>query len=805
MMSAGPYAQIGASLVERGYAALPIIPGTKRPGLPLGGGDWRGMDDWAARAAARLPIEIEVDQWSASNGGVCVAHGPASRGTVSADIDTDDPDIMAAILAVLPVSMVGKAGQKGETLFYRAGPGFMTRRFNVRGPDGVLRRVLDLLGPGTQTVLPPTVHPDTGQPYRWTRTETLDAVDPDDLPWIDDDIGDALAEALKPFGYEAETAPPPRRETPAGEEAPHRRLNNLAMDDLGAWVPDLGLYKLKRRGGGYVAVPTWRPSHTGRSLEKRGQNLKIHQDGIRDFHDGERPYTPLDLVMCARGLELDQAFMWLADRVGFGETIAVDIAPRAVERRDGVLIDAETGEIIDEAPAATNVPPEINVASSNGPAGDPRDFPDEYLQVPGLVGDIADWIEATSPKPIRLFAIGAALAVVGTLVGRRVYCGRPLSGTALYQLAIAGTGSGKERSQEAMRQILDAVSPERLHTGAASSAASLAMRLAERPVQVQIIDEVDKVLARAGARQANAQERELVQDYCTLWGRLTGTFSPNSTTTRGDIQIKHPSMSFFGATTPTSFYEHLKAKLLAGGFLNRFLVLPRFQRVRGRKPRLPEEVVPDALIASARRLFAFQDVPPPGVDPRRFVPPSSSIQDPDRPPEMRVIELTPAAEAILAECRDRDEAMMERADRDPLFEAWVRGAEMTKRVALIVACGRYADDGLEGCIVDEGDMLFARRLVDWSIDLFVTGMRENMAETDFQANAKLVLGHLRKAGRVLTRSEIYRRVDNRLKSRDLEDVMASLVTSGQVELLEEQTGGRPKKSYRLLAETEDVT
>ena len=118
MISApGPYAQIGARLVERGYAAIPIIPGTKRPGLPLGSGSWIGMDDWAARAAARLPLDIEVGQWSASDGGVCVALGNASRGVVAADIDTDVPEIRDAILSVLPPSMTGKAGQKGETLF----------------------------------------------------------------------------------------------------------------------------------------------------------------------------------------------------------------------------------------------------------------------------------------------------------------------------------------------------------------------------------------------------------------------------------------------------------------------------------------------------------------------------------------------------------------------------------------------------------------------------------------------------------------------------------------------------------------
>lgn len=785
----GPYAQMGARLVERGYAAIPIIPGTKRPGLPLGSGSWIGMDDWAARAAARLPLDIEVGQWSASDGGVCVALGNASRGVVAADIDTDVPEIRDAILGVLPPSMTGKAGQKGETLFYRGSPNFPSRAFNLPGPDGRPTRVLDLLGSGKQSVLPPTVHPDTGQPYRWTRTEPLDGIDPEDLPWIDDDIGERIAEALKPFGYAPEPERPPRREAAEGEETPHRRVNNLAMADLGAWVPDLGLYRLRRRGGGYVAVPTWRASHTGRPLEKRGLNLKIHPQGIRDFHDAERPYTPLDLVMAARGDELNQAFEWLAARVGYGEGVDLDLQPRQIAERDGILFDMETGEIVEERPQA----PEVAET-----AGDPRDFPIADLQVPGLVGEIADWIEATSPKPIRLFAIGAALLTVGTLIGRRVFCGAPRSGAHLYLLTIAGTGAGKERPQEAMRQILDAVSSTRLHSGASSSAASLAMRLAERPVQVQIIDEVDKVLARSGNRNANAQERELVQDYCTLWGRGMGTFIPNSTTTRGDILIHRPCLSFYGATTFVSFYEHMKAKLLANGFLNRFLVLPRFERVRARRPRLPEEIVPASIIAAAKRLFEFQDAQPPGVDPRRHIAPSTTLHDPMRPPQMMVVEMTPEAQAIYDACRERDERMLEQADKDPLFEAWVRGAEMTKRIALIVACGRNVDNDLKGAVVDEADMRFAARLVDWSLSLFVTGLRENMAENDHQANAKLVLGHLRKVNRVMSRTELYRRVDARMNRRDLDSVVDYLVTSGQVEAMEEKTTGRLKKSYRLL-------
>jgi hypothetical protein len=63
----------------------------------------------------------------------------------------------SSILRAIPLSTVGKRGQKGRTLFYR-GPD-MSRSWNIDG-----KRVCDLIGPGEQTVLPPTVHPDAGQP-----------------------------------------------------------------------------------------------------------------------------------------------------------------------------------------------------------------------------------------------------------------------------------------------------------------------------------------------------------------------------------------------------------------------------------------------------------------------------------------------------------------------------------------------------------------------------------------------------------------------------------------------------------------
>jgi hypothetical protein len=60
-----PYARVGAKLVEQGYAAIPIIPGTKRPGV-----NGVGMTAWSELTHA--DIEEDVDRWSSTSAGVGV-------------------------------------------------------------------------------------------------------------------------------------------------------------------------------------------------------------------------------------------------------------------------------------------------------------------------------------------------------------------------------------------------------------------------------------------------------------------------------------------------------------------------------------------------------------------------------------------------------------------------------------------------------------------------------------------------------------------------------------------------------------
>jgi hypothetical protein len=164
MRAPSPYTIAGPPLVERSYAALPVMPGTKAPGH-IKRGEWRLMYDWREEYTKRLPSRFELEIWSTYlAAGVCVVCGGLSH-LVGVDVDSDDAGITAAIIGVIPRSTVIKKGAKGSTRFYRAPSIEKSKSWDLTDADGQKYRVCDLIGPGRQTVLPPTIHPDTGRPY----------------------------------------------------------------------------------------------------------------------------------------------------------------------------------------------------------------------------------------------------------------------------------------------------------------------------------------------------------------------------------------------------------------------------------------------------------------------------------------------------------------------------------------------------------------------------------------------------------------------------------------------------------------
>jgi hypothetical protein len=308
LMATSPYALIGAKLVDNGYAAIPIAPGTKRPGTRQFG-RWYSMSEWT-RYCDRLPTEIELGIWNEwPDAGVCVALDHRLK---VIDIDTDDQALLVAMCKVLPASPVKKRGRKGFSAFYRGSPEIVSAPFSITTANRPVR-VVDLLAHGRQTVLPPTLHPDTGRPYEWTDSDTLVDTPIDGLPELPDDITARLAEVLKPFGY----TPDERRPLVTGEgDTMWRGINETALLNLDKWVPALELPKTRRNHNGYRAVAAWRGVENA--------NLSFHKNGIKDWGAGEA-YTPIDVVMVARGVDFGAAVGWLRAQLGIEEDPRDDV------------------------------------------------------------------------------------------------------------------------------------------------------------------------------------------------------------------------------------------------------------------------------------------------------------------------------------------------------------------------------------------------------------------------------------------------------------------------------------------------
>lgn len=160
---------------------LPVIPLRQRNKMP-------DINAWS-QFGSRMPTEMERAEWLSSfpNGNIGLPFGPES-GLCAIDIDTEDEDLIAAILDVLPPTPWTRVGKKGMGLIYRFEG---QKNFKLRGKEGGM--ILEFLGLGNQMVMPPSIHPDTQRPYT-SNTNLWEGLDR--IEGLSEDIEDRLRAAL---------------------------------------------------------------------------------------------------------------------------------------------------------------------------------------------------------------------------------------------------------------------------------------------------------------------------------------------------------------------------------------------------------------------------------------------------------------------------------------------------------------------------------------------------------------------------------------------------------------------------------
>ncbi|UIJ71919.1 bifunctional DNA primase/polymerase [Aurantimonas sp. HBX-1] len=176
-MSRNVFAETAPKLWSRGLRCVPIEDGSKRPAKEIK--RWQGY-------LGAAPSQQTVDSWLErypTNGIGLLLGSEVSPGKILVALDVDDDRLVEPVERLIgrAGAISGKVGKKGATYFVLMPKGGLSRSTTLFGAADLNN--IDVLAGGRQTVMPPSVHPETNEQYQYLGAPLVDVAFAD-LPYV---------------------------------------------------------------------------------------------------------------------------------------------------------------------------------------------------------------------------------------------------------------------------------------------------------------------------------------------------------------------------------------------------------------------------------------------------------------------------------------------------------------------------------------------------------------------------------------------------------------------------------------------
>ena len=754
----------GERLIDNGYSILPIMPGSKKPGVWSSTGDWRNMTSWE-RYLDQPATAYQLNLWK---------RWPAAGiGVLAGDVVPFDVDVLDADLAFAIKAMIFE--ELGETSVIRVGRApKMMLLYRTLGARMKKQRVgpVEILGEGQQFVAYAT-HPDTGKPYAWPIDSIVDTP-LDQLPTVD-------AAGIERVMRRLRTMLPPEmlREAQA-DQGERQAATNPVLEGTPEAValaleaipnPDLHWEDWNRVGMAVFAATAGQ----GLAMFERwsSTSAKYEPAAVAERWASYRRSPPRRIGA--------GTIYHLAMEHGWSPPFDVALNPEKQEIADNP-VDISRLRVKMVPPPAPPAPPAGKPSNPKDlPPGSRETFPHAWFETRSLVGDITRWIIDTAQDPLPTFALANTLVALGTMYGRRYRTEFTDTRSNLYAVAIAKPGMGKDHSRQCIKSLFMASGLDKLLCGDSFSSGSAMLRtLKDYPSRISHMDELGLMLEQVAMKTASPHQRGIVKMLLELFSSSSGVYNGQEyvdAKANERVDIVNPNLNVFGSTTPSSLAPALKPAMAENGMLSRILLVPPF------------EDYPDFRFVERTR-----------TPPAKLVDMMKATWEVKKPGGNLAGEqhLSASAVSLISVGWDADalEAlkaikMTERERGRQGRYIWVRSTELTVKIAMIEAISR---DPVRPIISTE-IVEMSRALVAWLLGYAEGFFEDQVSDNEVEATHKKVLQLIKRA-RQMTGNELARATQF-LKKRERDEVMQTLLDAGQISVRLHRTSpkGVPTKIY----------
>lgn len=172
----GVYQNWAKRFHDAGYSPIPINPKTKGPLVD----DWQQFSE---KPMSEDQLKSYVQACPSAMIGL-VMGSEVKTGWKIVSIDIDDDDLVESVKFAVGDVVSAKVGAKGLTIFCRIPSNMNSGTKRLKRMDNgkpSKKPSVEILGAKSQTVIPPSIHPTTGKPYKWIGKSLVD-IDVELLP-----------------------------------------------------------------------------------------------------------------------------------------------------------------------------------------------------------------------------------------------------------------------------------------------------------------------------------------------------------------------------------------------------------------------------------------------------------------------------------------------------------------------------------------------------------------------------------------------------------------------------------------------